>query len=128
MDSTANKAPQFCEEEFVFTEEKTLELISEVQKHEVLWKKQNKNYKNTTKQDDKWHTVSKAVVLPVAIIKAEWKVLRAQFRTNNAKAKQSCRSGAGAQQVYKPTWFGYVPMLFLRETMDVGFTRDTVRR
>lgn len=59
------------------------------------------------KVNDAWKRISDELGIPVDEIKRKKESLMTSFRSNLKKKKDSKRSGAGEDEVYKPIWIFY---------------------
>uniref|UniRef100_A0A182S3P5 MADF domain-containing protein n=1 Tax=Anopheles funestus TaxID=62324 RepID=A0A182S3P5_ANOFN len=92
-----------------------LMLIHAIRKLPILWKQNAKGYRDPTLVQEAWDTLSQQFELPAEHLKEKWQTLRSQLRSINSKMK---RNHATLDKNYRPTWFAYEAMRFLKEPYD----------
>lgn len=92
---------------FNWTNELEKSFLEQIQMEPVLWNKSLKDYKNKLKNHDAWKRISTIMEIPVDELKTKKTNLFSSYRNYKSKIKKSEKSGAGADDVYKPIWFGY---------------------
>lgn len=109
-----------------WSNELTLEFLQLFENEAVIWNPQIPDHKNRNKVADAWNNIKAnfSVDCPVVELKKKKDSLMAMFRQLFNKVKASLKSGAGRDEVYKPTWFAYDTMVnFLQ---PVYSPRDTI--
>lgn len=96
-----------------WSQEKTIGLMKEFEKHECLWNANIAGHKDLLKRKDAWRDISKNLDISVAEIEKKMRSLLATYRRERRKYFSSKRSENGIDYVYKPKWFGYNYLKFL---------------
>ncbi|RVE42445.1 hypothetical protein evm_012902 [Chilo suppressalis] len=110
----------------VWNNELELSLIEYFRAEPVLWDVKLKNYKNKLKQHDAWMRISTVMEIPVDELKKKKDSLMSSYRSYKGKVKKSVQSGAGADEIYEPTWFAYEAMnAFLGDTLTCKKNMNT---
>uniref|UniRef100_A0A2S2PPH3 Transcription factor Adf-1 n=1 Tax=Schizaphis graminum TaxID=13262 RepID=A0A2S2PPH3_SCHGA len=96
--------------------EKTELLISEIQKHNVLWNKSHKKYKDRLIGAKAWAEVSKVTGITGNEAKKRWRNLRDQFKKELKKVKKP-KSGSSQDglEKYHGKWSYFMSMQFLKD-------------
>ncbi|XP_041978765.1 uncharacterized protein LOC121732833 [Aricia agestis] len=89
--------------------EKTLELIEDYRKHEVLWDTKNRFYSNQTKRNTALIAIGKKHKLDIKSVRNKIKSLRSYFAKEYRKVLTT--------EDYQSTWFAYKPISFIRDSM-----------
>ncbi|XP_064464982.1 uncharacterized protein LOC135376404 [Ornithodoros turicata] len=97
--------------EFTTEDEKTL--ISTMETKTLLWNVQHPCYHRKELKEKAYGEVAERLGRSVTAVKTKWGNLRSAFSREQRKVKESCRSGAGADDVYRPKWIHYKNLLFL---------------
>ncbi|XP_063387072.1 uncharacterized protein LOC134680010 [Cydia fagiglandana] len=82
----------------------------------ILWDVSLRDYKNKLRTYDAWSRISDILEIPVDKLQQKRNSLLSSYRAYKLKVKKSIKSGAGADEIYKPSWFAY-------EVLD-SFLRD----
>ncbi|XP_035916615.1 transcription factor Adf-1-like [Anopheles stephensi] len=126
MESKVKHTKTSNQTDHTFTVEETLDMISKIQSHTLLWNKQDPQYKDVIRQDHVWQELASEIGVPMILLKEKWQNLRSTFRKNHAKVKSSMQTGANSKDIFVPHWYAYEAMQFLSENLSVGKTIDTV--
>lgn len=86
-----------------------LEFIELLQGEPCIWNPKNKNHKNRNLVNDAWVRVKNSFSVPCSIeeLKKKRNTLLTQYRDCLKKIKDSTKTGAGSEEVYKPSWFAF---------------------
>ena len=98
-----------------WTSEKIINFIKEIEIRPVLWDSSNGDYKSRNKKHDANQELAERFDCDTTEVLRKWKIILAQYRREKQKIKSSKMSGVGASDVYKPKWFGFEYLQFLRE-------------
>ncbi|KAJ8942442.1 hypothetical protein NQ314_010071 [Rhamnusium bicolor] len=92
-----------------WTNEKVLEILELYQAEPLLWNPTHRQHKNRNAVADAWQRVQSSFSLPCAVpdLKKKRESLMTTYRTHNNRTKQSIRSGAGTDELFKSNWFAY---------------------
>ena len=111
IEKTAKKTAKI-----VWTDIMVETLIDSYQEHECLWNMSISDYKDKQKRTLAFEAVDD-VMLIFEVKRTEysskWVNLRTQFLREYNTHKKLAKSGAGASDVYEPTWKWYASMKFL---------------
>ncbi|XP_041777103.1 uncharacterized protein LOC121596319 [Anopheles merus] len=110
------------------SEEITLVFVDLVFRHEAIWNRKHKDYKDINRRNDDWCSIADQVGLPVNVLKDKWASLQSTYRKCRSTYNKSLVTGSGADEVDNPTWFAYSAMRFLDGTTDCGKTLNTVSK
>ena len=109
-----------------WSNELTLEFLQLFENEAVIWNPQIPDHKNRNKVADAWNNIKANFSVDCSVVELKKKKdsLMAMFRQLFNKVKASLKSGAGRDEVYKPTWFAYDTMVnFLQ---PVYSPKDTI--
>lgn len=98
--------------------ELVLEFLEYYENEPVIWNPSLDTHKNRNELYDAWKRIENKMgnKFSVTELKKKKDSLMASFRTCLKKVKDSCKSGAGTSDIYKPNWFAYAAMeRFLRD-------------
>ncbi|CAK1597891.1 unnamed protein product [Parnassius mnemosyne] len=90
-----------------WSDETTLLFLESYQNEQCIWNPKDVNHKNRKKVNDAWTRLCVIMNKSVNELKSKKEILMATFRRHLNKKKDSIRSGAGANDTYKPIWFAY---------------------
>ncbi|CAH1987008.1 unnamed protein product [Acanthoscelides obtectus] len=80
------------------------------QNEQCIWNTRDTNHKNRQKVNDAWTRLSVLMNKSIKELKTKKEILMATFRRHLKRKQDSIRSGAGADDTYKPIWFAYEVM------------------
>lgn len=112
---------------FEWPEELAIELIYRVKEHENLWDPLNPDKKKKTKKADSWKKIAEAVGngRTVENCQKKWANLCQSYR--GYRRSRRGRSGAGAKDMPKITWFAFDSMhSFMNDIYKPVNTNDVV--
>lgn len=86
-----------------------LEFISLYENHAVLWDPKHRNHKNRNRLNDAWQEIVSdfSIQTTVEELRKKKESLMATYRTLSRKVRDSEKTGSGAKDIYKPSWFAY---------------------
>ncbi|KAK9893035.1 hypothetical protein WA026_023335 [Henosepilachna vigintioctopunctata] len=90
-----------------WSEDITLCFLEAYQNEPCIWNSKDINHKNRQKVNDAWTRIGVILNKNVKELKIKKEILMATFRRHFKKKQDSIRSGAGADDIYKPIWFAY---------------------
>ncbi|XP_063634257.1 uncharacterized protein LOC134804880 [Cydia splendana] len=90
-----------------WTNQIELLFIQLYQAEPILWDVSLSDYKNKLRTYDAWCRISDILEIPVEKLQQKRNSLLSSYRAYKLKVKKSIKSGAGADEVYKPCWFAY---------------------
>lgn len=96
--------------EMEWSEAETFQFLELFQKEPIIWDPKHKHHKNNQKVNDAWVRLSEEMCRPSTDLKNKKNSLMATFRHHLRRKKQSLKSGAGEDDVYKPVWLYYDTM------------------
>lgn len=108
-------------------EEKTLLFVTFYRSYECLWNTKSTMYKNNIARNNAYEALLKDMNDPnltVKMVKTKIKNLRSVYHVEVKKINSSKRSGAGANEVYKPSMSWFTEMASFMG--DVDDYRETV--
>lgn len=112
-----------------WSNEETLLFLELYHSEPVLWDPSHETHKDKKFLIDAWNRIRENEQFnhrTVVELKKKKDSLMASFRTHLRKKKASIRSGAGAEDVYKPVWFAYEYMEgFLAQVYEVHKSINT---
>lgn len=109
-----------------WTNEFTLKFLKYYRRETVLWDPAHAQHKDKRKVNDAWVRISGILDRSVIELKRKKDSLMATFRGHARKRKASIKSGASADDLYKPIWFAYdVMAAFLAPIYDCTPTQNT---
>ncbi|XP_067951834.1 uncharacterized protein [Watersipora subatra] len=79
-----------------------------------------------TKAQESYVSLAQSMNSTVQLMKAKYANIRTYFVKKYKMVQQSSRSGAGAAQVYTPSWPYYERLLFLSSTVDIQETVSSI--
>ncbi|XP_022820981.1 uncharacterized protein LOC111352623 [Spodoptera litura] len=91
-------------------EDTTLRFLEAYKNEPCIWNSKDPYHKNRHKVQDAWTRLSVIMKKNVKELKHKKEILMATFRRHCRKQQASIRSGAGADDIYKPNWFAYDQM------------------
>jgi len=100
-----------------WSNETVMEFLELYERESIIWNASDPNHKNRNQVLDAWKRIEIKMGLPysVADLKKKKESLMASFRNCLKKVQDSIKSGASADSIFKPSWFGYEKMsTFLR--------------
>lgn len=100
--------------------ETVFEFLDFFEQESVIWNPSCPNHKNRYEVNDAWRRIEDNMGKKFSIseLKKKKDSLMAIFRTCLKKVKGSTKSGAGAQDIYKPHWFAYQKMASFLQDKD----------
>lgn len=104
--------------------ENIINFIEDYKQLPVLWQVNLKEYSNKEKRSDAMKYLCDKYKLDIKMCKNKIKSLRSYF----SKEYQKClkkKSGSSAEENYISSWFAYKHLLFLKDTLTPGETKDT---
>jgi len=109
-----------------WSNENVLNFLELYQMEPCIWSPRHKDHKDKKKINDAWVRISQTFGMDILKLKTKRDGLMATYRGLLRKKKASIRSGAGADDIYKPIWFAYEMMdNFLRPVYEVEMTVNT---
>lgn len=103
-----------------------LKFIEHFHSEPILWDAKHKYYKDKSLNHDAWNRIGELMEIPVPELKKKKESLFASYRKYRKMVKDSCKSGAGENEVYKPIWFAYDALdLFLGDGLTPRTTINT---
>ncbi|KAK9872604.1 hypothetical protein WA026_018738 [Henosepilachna vigintioctopunctata] len=90
-----------------WSEDITLCFLEAYQNEPCIWNSKDINHKNRQKVNDAWTRIGAILNKNVKELKIKKEILMTTFRRHFKKKQDSIRSGAGADDIYKPIWFAY---------------------
>ncbi|CAD0204943.1 unnamed protein product [Chrysodeixis includens] len=106
--------------------ESELNFIEIYQMEPVLWDPQHKFHRDKKCLHDAWIRINEQTGYTVPKLKKKRDSLMATYRSHLRKIKNSFKSGAGLDEVYKPVWFAFNLMnSFLEQLCECKITRNT---
>ncbi|KAF9418816.1 hypothetical protein HW555_004483 [Spodoptera exigua] len=93
-----------------WSNEESLSFLEHYQMEPCIWNPKDANHKDKKKQADAWIRLAELTGRPVKEIKNKKEILMTTFRKHLKKKRESMRSGAGAEEIYNPTWYAYETM------------------
>ncbi|KAK3929682.1 Transcription factor Adf-1 [Frankliniella fusca] len=103
-----------------FAHEEDLAFVMEVEKCPDLWDVTLEIYRRADLKAQAWEEIGKKLGPKFATqgcaLWAHFKNLKDTFMQNLRKVRESTRSGVGTDSVYKPKWFLWDAMQFLKKT------------
>ena len=112
-----------CGGEMEWTRDQTVVLIDLYRSHPVLWDVTCTDYRNKIKKADAWRDISAAMGVERAEVERKMRSVLAQFRRERKKTKDH-KSGDGADDVYKSSWFAFESLSFLDNTTKPHGTHE----
>lgn len=109
-----------------WSNETIMEFLNLYEKYPVIWDPQNVNHKNRNLVFDAWAAIANemSVTCTIETLKKKKESLMATYRGLKKKVADSEKSGSGADDIYKPSWFAFTIMdAFLRK---IGKCRSTI--
>ncbi|XP_072393914.1 uncharacterized protein [Diabrotica undecimpunctata] len=88
-----------------WTNDFTYKFLEAYQNEPILWNPLHASHKDKKKVNDGWIRLGQNLDIPVAILKKKKDSLRATFRQQFRKKRDSIK--LGSTDVYKPVWFAY---------------------
>lgn len=101
-----------------WSKEIVLEFLEYFEIESLIWNPGHALHKNRNEVHDAWKRIQEKLSIQITIpeLKKKKDSLMASFRTCLQKVRASKRTGTGANEVYKPTWFAFEKMeSFLKE-------------
>lgn len=112
-----------------WSQDETFKFIELFQKERIIWDPKHKCHKNSQKVSDAWARLSEIMGRSQTELKNKKNSLMATFRQLLRRKKQSVRSGAGEDDIYKPVWLYYDAMeTFLASIYECNTTVSTEER
>ncbi|CAK1550183.1 unnamed protein product [Leptosia nina] len=90
-----------------WSEDITLCFLEAYQNEPCIWTSKDINHKNRQKVNDAWTRIGVILNKNVKELKIKKEILMATFRRHFKTKQDSIRSGAGADDIYKPIWLAY---------------------
>lgn len=107
-------------------DEKTVKFIRLYREYECLWNSSSSLYKNKIARDNAYIKIQEGMNdMTVKDIKNKIKGLRSTYHQEVNKIKSSKRSGAGTNDVYKPSLSWFEEMEFLNDTLEYRKSNST---
>ncbi|XP_046967171.1 uncharacterized protein LOC124535134 [Vanessa cardui] len=97
------------EENFIWTEEKCIELIREYKSRPILWDSKDLLFYKNTARNEEWEFIGRALNIPPNDCKYKMNILMSSFRREKAKYKK----GLMTDNPYVVTWFAFKELSFL---------------
>ncbi|XP_069673312.1 uncharacterized protein [Periplaneta americana] len=98
-----------------WTNDKAMSLIELYRDRPVLWDSRLKGYKDRNKRHNALMEIANSLGVGKEEVERKLKNLICHFSREIKKERDSTKSGAGSEAVYKSKWFCYERMLFLRD-------------
>ncbi|XP_047518168.1 uncharacterized protein LOC125058185 [Pieris napi] len=112
-----------------WSQDETFKFIELFQKERIIWDPKHKCHKNSQKVSDAWARLSEIMGRSQTELKNKKNSLMATFRQLLRRKKQSVRSVAGEDDIYKPVWLYYDAMeTFLASIYECNTTVSTEER
>ncbi|XP_063823473.1 uncharacterized protein LOC135073289 [Ostrinia nubilalis] len=111
-----------------WSNDECLSFLEHYQMESCIWNPKDANHKDKKKQADAWIRLAQLTGRPVKEVKNKKEILMTTFRKHLKKKQESMRSGAGADEIYNPTWYAYEIMeSFLLQvyTCNEGLNTET---
>jgi hypothetical protein len=90
----------------------SLRLIGLYREKELLWNPTHADYKSKLKRLDAWNETSQLLGCDQTEVRKKMESLLTSFRRE--RQKEEMKTGSGADEAYKSSWFAFKCMLFLR--------------
>ncbi|CAG4931740.1 unnamed protein product [Colias eurytheme] len=89
-----------------------IEFIELLQTEPSIWNPKNRHHKNRNLVNDAWIRIKNSFSVPFTVeeLKKKRNILLTQYRDNLKKIKDSTKTGSGAVEIFKPTWFAFDAM------------------
>lgn len=96
-----------------WSNENVLEFLDLYENEVIIWNAGHIDHKNRNLIYDAWKRIESKMggKYSVAELKKKKESLMASFRACQNKVKESTKSGAGIEEIYKPNWFAYEKMI-----------------
>ena len=96
------------------TKENVLSLIKKYSEYPCLWNCKLQEYKNRLTREDAYKKIaSELPQFTIEMVKAKIQTLRGQYRKQLSLIKKSAKSGAGSDEIFKPTLWCFDQLNFL---------------
>lgn len=109
-----------------WTNAKVCDLINLYRDRPVLWDCRLKEYKDRNKKLDALLEIAVSFGVDKEEVERKIKNLVCHFLREIKKERESSKSGAGSDDVYKSKWFCYNNMLFLKDRNQPKGMTDTI--
>lgn len=73
----------------------------------AIWNASFKDYSLRLKKEDPWQRMTDVLGMDMEELKDKLSFMRFQYQREQKKIEESTRSSAGADSIYKPTWYSY---------------------
>ncbi|CAH2009322.1 unnamed protein product [Acanthoscelides obtectus] len=93
-----------------WSNEESLSFLEYYQTETCIWNPKDVNHKDKKKVADAWSRLAQLMGKPVKELKSKKEILMTTFRKHLKKKQDFTLSGAGGEDIYKPTWFAYEMM------------------
>lgn len=95
-----------------WSNETVLQFLDFYEQESLIWNASDSDHKNRNLIFDAWKRIEKNMggKYSVTELKKKKDSLMASFRACSNKIKESTKSGAGRDDIYKPNWFAYERM------------------
>ncbi|XP_045491091.1 uncharacterized protein LOC123690974 [Colias croceus] len=90
-----------------WSQEQTMLFLETLQAEPFIWDPSEKSHKDKKKVNDAWVRIRDVFEIPVEELKKKKDSLFATYRGYYRKIEASLKSGAGADDVYRPVWFAF---------------------
>jgi hypothetical protein len=90
----------------------SLRLIDLYREKELLWNPTHADYKSKFKRLDAWNEISQLLGCDQTEVRKKVKSLLTSFRRE--RQKEETKTGCGADEAYKSSWFAFISMRFLK--------------
>lgn len=98
-----------------WTNKKVLSFIKDLQLNECLWNIKSEQYRDRKAKSDAIEHLSSKYEISISEVEKKIANLRCQFRREHKKSSNINKSGSYP----RATWFGYKPLLFLLQHVEV---------
>lgn len=90
--------------------EKSLQLINEYRKHEMLWNFHIPEYRKKAQKEILWYKMAKKFDEEPEVIKKKMEVLKASYRREKSKIRRGAEKGG---RIYESAWYAFDALKFL---------------
>ena len=109
-----------------WAKDKTVELINDIMLRPSLWDVSCKTYRDRVKKADVFRELEDIYLCSRVDIEKKIASLRSQYSRELQKVQKSRRSQSGTHEVYKPKWFAFELLGFLRTGNSPNDTRSNI--
>ncbi|XP_030034741.2 uncharacterized protein LOC115450773 [Manduca sexta] len=92
-----------------WSHERVLEFIELLEGEPCIWNPKSESHKNRNLVNDAWTRIISKLTVPCSIeeLKKKRNTLLTQYRECLKKIKESTKTGSGADEIYRPSWFAF---------------------